>query len=63
MTVEERSRTTAPMTERSDDRRSVPIFEARPGSLPDRFAARFDSRHPALVFFLAAVTGRSTPVW
>jgi membrane-associated phospholipid phosphatase len=55
--VEERSRTPAPMTERSDDRHSVPIFEARPGSLPDRFAARFDSRHPALVFFLAAVAG------
>lgn len=58
MTVEERSRAaSAPARERSDDRRSVPIFEARPGSLPDRFAARFDSRHPALVFFLALLAG------
>jgi len=35
----------------------VPIFEARPGSLPARFAARFDSRHPALVFFAALLSG------
>ena len=35
----------------------MPIFEAAPGSLPDRFAARFDSRHPALVFFLAMLAG------
>ncbi len=58
MTVEERSRAaSAPAGERSSDRRSVAIFEARPGGLADRFAARFDSRHPALVFFLALVTG------
>jgi undecaprenyl-diphosphatase len=43
--------------ERSDDRHTVPIFEARPGSLPDRFAARFSGRHPALVFFLAMLAG------
>jgi membrane-associated phospholipid phosphatase len=35
----------------------VAIFEARPGSLPDRFAAALDSRHPALVFFLAMLAG------
>jgi membrane-associated phospholipid phosphatase len=57
VTVEERSRATPPATERSGDRHSVPIFEARPGSLPDRFAARLDSRHPALVFFLAMLAG------
>lgn len=58
MTVEERERhASAPAGERSDARRSVPIFEARPGSLPDRFAARLDSRHPALVFFLAMLAG------
>ena len=57
MTVEERSRAATPVSERPDDRHSVPIFEARPGSLPDRFAARFDSRHPALVFFLALLAG------
>lgn len=58
MTVEERSHAaSAPARDRSHDRHSVPIFEARPGSLPDRFADRFDGRHPALVFFLAALAG------
>jgi membrane-associated phospholipid phosphatase len=58
VTVEERSRATpAPASERSEGRHSVPIFEAAPGSLPDRFAERFDSRHPALVFFLAMLAG------
>jgi undecaprenyl-diphosphatase len=58
VTVEERSRqASAPARERADANRSVPIFEARPGSLPDRFAARLDSRHPALVFFLAMLAG------
>lgn len=58
MTVEERSRTASPPAkERADDRHSVPIFEARPGSLPDRFATALDGRHPALVFFLAALSG------
>lgn len=58
MTVEERSRVaSAPARERSDGRPAVPIFEARPGSLPDRFAAALDSRHPALVFFLALLAG------
>jgi membrane-associated phospholipid phosphatase len=33
------------------------LFEARPGSLPDGFAAALDSRHPALVFFLAMLAG------
>jgi len=55
--VEERSRASAPERERSDDRHSVPIFEARPGSLPERFASALDGRHPALVFFLAALAG------
>ena len=57
MTVEERSRAAAPAREHSGNRPSVPIFEARPGSLPERFAARLDSRHPALVFILAALAG------
>lgn len=58
MTVEERSRAASPPAkERSDERHSVPIFEARPGSLPDRFAGALDSRHPALVFFLALLAG------
>ena len=58
MTVEERSRAASPPArERSDDRHSVPVFEARPGSLPDRFASALGSRHPALVFFLALLTG------
>lgn len=57
MTVEERSRAATPLRERLGDRRSVPIFEAASGSLPDRFAARFDSRHPAVVFFLAMLAG------
>ncbi len=58
MTVEERSRAaSAPASERSSDRHAVPIFEARPGGPADRFAARFDSRHPALVFFLALLGG------
>ena len=57
MAVEERSRAAAPVRERASERRTVPIFEARPGSLPDRFAAALDSRHPALVFFLAMLAG------
>jgi membrane-associated phospholipid phosphatase len=58
VTVEERSRAdSAPARERADNRHAVPIFEARPGSLPDRFADRLDGRHPALVFFLAALAG------
>lgn len=58
MTVGERSRSaSAPASERADDRHSVPIFEARRGSLPDRFSAALDGRHPALVFFLAALAG------
>lgn len=58
MTVGERSRAaTAPGTDRSGERQTVSIFEARPGSLPDRFAAALDSRHPALVFFLALLAG------
>jgi undecaprenyl-diphosphatase len=58
VTVEERPRqASAPAGERTDARRSVPIFEARPGSLPDRFAGRLDSGHPALVFFLAMLAG------
>jgi membrane-associated phospholipid phosphatase len=58
VTVGERSRAATPSeTERPSDRHSVPVFEARPGSLPDRFAGALDSRHPALVFFLALLAG------
>jgi membrane-associated phospholipid phosphatase len=58
VTVEERSRpATAPAAERSADRHAVPIFEARPGGPADRFARALDSRHPALVFFLALLAG------
>jgi membrane-associated phospholipid phosphatase len=58
VTVEERSRSaSAPAGERSEDRHAVSVFEARPGSLPDRFAGALDSRHPALVFFLAMLAG------
>lgn len=35
----------------------MPIFDARPGGPADRFAARFDGRHPALVFFCALLAG------
>lgn len=35
----------------------MPIFDARAGGPADRFAARFDGRHPALVFFLALLAG------
>jgi membrane-associated phospholipid phosphatase len=55
--VEERSRAAAPARDHSGNRHSVPIFEARPGSLSDRFANALDGRHPALVFFLAALAG------
>lgn len=58
MTVGERSQAaSAPSADRVGNRHSVPIFEARPGSLPDRFAGALDSRHPALVFFLAMLAG------
>lgn len=58
MTVGERSRAaTATETREAGDRHSVSLFEARPGSLPDRFATALDSRHPALVFFLAMLAG------
>ena len=58
VTVGERSHTApSQRSERATDRHSVPIFEARRGSLPDRFAARLDGRHPALVFFLATLAG------
>jgi undecaprenyl-diphosphatase len=54
--VEERSHAAAPAREHSGNRHSVPIFEARPGSLPDRFASALDGRHPALVFLLAVAS-------
>ena len=56
MTVEERSRAT-PTPERERERHTVPIFEARPGGPAARFAGALDSRHPALVFFLALLAG------
>jgi membrane-associated phospholipid phosphatase len=43
--------------EHTDDCHSVPIFETPRASLPDRFAAKLDGRHPALVFILALVAG------
>ncbi|HET8813515.1 MAG TPA: phosphatase PAP2 family protein [Solirubrobacterales bacterium] len=58
MAVEEKSRpASAPARERRDDRHALPIFAARPGGPADRFSATLDSRHPALVFFLAALAG------
>ncbi|HET7416661.1 MAG TPA: phosphatase PAP2 family protein [Solirubrobacterales bacterium] len=58
MTVEERPHAaSSPAREGSATRHTVPIFEAARGSLPDRFAAKLDSRHPALVFFLAMLAG------
>ncbi|HET7454258.1 MAG TPA: phosphatase PAP2 family protein [Solirubrobacterales bacterium] len=58
MTVGETSHAAAaPETKRSEDRHTVPIFEARRGSLPDRFSAALDGRHPAFVFLLAALAG------
>lgn len=58
MTTAQQSRTgTAATAEGPSDRHTVPIFEARPGGPAERFAARFDSRHPALVFFLALLAG------
>jgi membrane-associated phospholipid phosphatase len=58
VTVEERSRgASAPASEPSSARRTVPIFEARPGGPAAHFAGALDSRHPALVFFLALLAG------
>lgn len=58
MTVEERTRSAAaPAGGNPDRHHSVPIFEARTGSLPDRFSARFGGRHSALVFFAALLLG------
>ena len=58
MTTAQQSRTgPTAQAERPVDRHSVPIFEARPGGPAERFAARFDTRHPALVFFLALLAG------
>jgi membrane-associated phospholipid phosphatase len=57
VTVEERPRAVSAPAREGSDGHAVPIFEARPGSPPDRFAARLDSRHPALVFFLALLAG------
>jgi len=51
-----RSGSVAPETARND-RHTVPIFDATPGGPADRFAAALDSRHPALVFFLALLAG------
>jgi len=53
---ESRSGLTSPAREQNHCS-PMPIFEAPRGSLPDRFAARFDGRHPALVFFLATLAG------
>jgi membrane-associated phospholipid phosphatase len=53
---ESQSGPTVPAREQND-RGTVPIFEARLGGPADRFAAALDSRHPALVFFLALLAG------
>jgi membrane-associated phospholipid phosphatase len=53
---ESRSGSAAPAREESH-RSTAALFEAPPGSLAERFAARFDSSHPALVFFLAMLVG------
>jgi membrane-associated phospholipid phosphatase len=53
---ESRSGSPAPVRPRSD-RSTVALFEARQGGPADRFAARLDSRHPALVFFAALLAG------
>lgn len=52
-----RSKRVGDRNEHAEDRHSVPVFEARRGSLPDRFAGALDGRHPALVFFLALLGG------
>lgn len=58
MTVRERSHgTSVPASERPHPPHAVPIFEAEPGGPAWRFANRFESRHPALVFILALVAG------
>jgi membrane-associated phospholipid phosphatase len=58
VTVEERSHPASDQVgERSSDRHSVPIFEARPGGPADRFSRALEGRHPALVFFLALLAG------
>lgn len=36
---------------------AVPILAPRPGGAAERFARRFDGRHPALVFFTALILG------
>ena len=41
----------------ADDRLDFPILRATPGGRAERFAARLDGRHPALVFFAAIVLG------
>jgi undecaprenyl-diphosphatase len=58
MTTAQRSRSgpETPDSEQSD-RDTVAIFDATPGGPAERFAAALDSRHPALVFFLALLAG------
>jgi membrane-associated phospholipid phosphatase len=53
---ESRSGSIAPARQQND-RGTVALFDARPGGPADRFAAALDSRHPALVFFLALLAG------
>ncbi|HET7119615.1 MAG TPA: phosphatase PAP2 family protein [Solirubrobacterales bacterium] len=58
MTVGEKTHGAAvPAKEHPHPRHGVPIFEPLPGGPAERFARRFDSRHPALVFFLALLAG------
>ena len=52
------SRTTARRRAGAEDDPFVPpILHARPGGLAERFSARLDGRHPALVFFAAVLLG------
>jgi membrane-associated phospholipid phosphatase len=53
---ESRSGSAAPAREQSDHS-TVALFEASPGGPAERFAAALESRHPALVFFLALLAG------
>jgi undecaprenyl-diphosphatase len=53
---ESRSGSAAPAREQSGHS-TVALFEASPGGPAERFAAALDSRHPALVFFLALLAG------
>jgi undecaprenyl-diphosphatase len=58
MTTAQQSRSgpAAPEKERND-RHTVSVLDPTPGGPAERFAAAFESRHPALVFVLALLAG------